>query len=636
MTLIQSIYSREKIISVLKLLLRCFLLIFTISLIAIESLVSFESIPLRVLLLSSGNTESPWTMTVEKGFREELKKNSDSLSLYVEYFDAPRFGYEETAELTRANLISKFKKNQIDYFVSLGIPASRFSKSNPEILLNAKKIYVQSGITKKVRNDTEVYIDAATDYIHFIEEVVRLSQPRKLYIIGDAKTSRSAIRLTNLSNFLIERNIDFVLLKDLPLEGLKKVVSSLTPLDSIIFLPIDRNLRNKKLVPSEVVERISLVATAPIFAMDEFMVGSGPVGGFLVSNEKLGRIAASAVLNIQRGGFFESSQRDIFGYYYDWRQIERWGYEKRIHPEGEIRFRKHSLLIQYKTEIITSSVILLLLTFTTIALFITNRKLKGVTLNLKQERTKLEKRTEDYKKSKEEAEQANKAKSQFLANMSHELRTPIHHIGSYAYIGIKQFNSKKERVLECFEKVISANNRMLVLIDNLFDLSRLEAGKMEYTFEENDVFQMVNENITKFSQQLEENELSIVMDQPTVSSKIVCDRTKINQVIQNIISNSIKFTQKNKNIFVLLDRKNSSLSVSIKDEGPGIPEAELEFIFDGFSQSSRTKTGAGGTGLGLAICKEIIEAHNGKIQAGNNPEGGATLSFVLPYEQEAT
>ena len=86
---------------------------------------------------------------------------------------------------------------------------------------------------------------------------------------------------------------------------------------------------------------------------------------------------------------------------------------------------------------------------------------------------KVEERTKDYKKAKEEAEQANMLKSEFLANMSHELRTPIHHIASYAYIGIKQFNSKKERVLECFERVISANDRMLVLIDNLFDLSKL-------------------------------------------------------------------------------------------------------------------------------------------------------------------
>jgi len=241
---------------------------------------------------------------------------------------------------------------------------------------------------------------------------------------------------------------------------------------------------------------------------------------------------------------------------------------------------------------------------------------------------------EIMKKAKEDAEQANRSKSEFLANMSHELRTPMHHILSYSQLGIKRINTPEGKTLKCFENIISASNRLMVLIENLFDLSRLEAGKMVYSYEENDVFRMINDSISKFSQQLEEKELSIVMDQPDVSYKIVCDHTRIKQVIQNLLSNSIKFTPKNKEIAVLLSKKKSSLSVSIKDEGPGVPDDELEFIFDGFSQSSKTKTGAGGTGLGLAICKEIIEAHQGRIWAENNPEGGTTFSFMLPYEQE--
>ena len=230
--------------------------------------------------------------------------------------------------------------------------------------------------------------------------------------------------------------------------------------------------------------------------------------------------------------------------------------------------------------------------------------------------------------------QANLLKSEFLTNMSHELRTPMHHIGNFSLIGIKKINTDNEKVKKCFENVISANNRMMVLVDDLFDLSRLETGNIEYSFEENDVFRMIKDSISKFSQQLEEKELSILIDQPDVSSKIVCDIFRINQVIQNLLSNSIKFSPKNKNIAVLFGKQKSSLSVSIKDEGPGVPDDELEFIFDGFSQSSKTKTGAGGTGLGLAICKKIIEAHGGMIWAENNLAGGSTFSFLLPYKQD--
>ncbi len=109
------------------------------------------------------------------------------------------------------------------------------------------------------------------------------------------------------------------------------------------------------------------------------------------------------------------------------------------------------------------------------------------------------------------------------------------------------------------------------------------------------------------------------------------------------MSNTIKFSSENQNIKInLLDsilkkdgREVPAVTVSVVDEGVGIPEIELDTIFDKFSQSSRTSTGAGGTGLGLTICKEIIKAHNGRIWVENNQEGGATFSFILPYRQRA-
>jgi two-component system sensor histidine kinase ChiS len=121
---------------------------------------------------------------------------------------------------------------------------------------------------------------------------------------------------------------------------------------------------------------------------------------------------------------------------------------------------------------------------------------------------------------------------------------------------------------------------------------------------------------------------------------INCDHFKIAQVIRNLLSNSIKFSPVGKMILITLsdttlekkDRVLPALQVSVFDNGIGIPEGELDSIFDKFSQSSKTKTGAGGTGLGLAICKEIIVAHQGRIWGEHNQPQGSVFRFVLPQE----
>jgi signal transduction histidine kinase len=108
------------------------------------------------------------------------------------------------------------------------------------------------------------------------------------------------------------------------------------------------------------------------------------------------------------------------------------------------------------------------------------------------------------------------------------------------------------------------------------------------------------------------------------------DEGKLKQVLRNLLSNAVKFAPKGSTIALAMHQAAQWVVVSVRDQGPGIPEDELETVFDTFVQSSRTKTGAGGTGLGLSICHEIITSHQGRIWAANNPDGGAVFSFELP------
>jgi signal transduction histidine kinase len=155
------------------------------------------------------------------------------------------------------------------------------------------------------------------------------------------------------------------------------------------------------------------------------------------------------------------------------------------------------------------------------------------------------------------------------------------------------------------------------------------------------VWQVAKEAIEELQSISKEKSLDVVMPDPMIQTMVFGDDYKLGQVFRNLLSNSIKFSPENGRIEILFtennlktgNESNPVLKVLIRDQGIGVPDSELDSIFDKFNQSSRTKTGAGGTGLGLSICREIVTAHQGKIWAENNSQGGATFCFVLPYEQ---
>ena len=250
--------------------------------------------------------------------------------------------------------------------------------------------------------------------------------------------------------------------------------------------------------------------------------------------------------------------------------------------------------------------------------------------------------------AKQTAEAANQAKSEFLANISHELRTPMHGILSFAKFGLTKLNPSPEKLREYFTYINQSAERLLELLNDLLDLSKLEAGKMSFAAAPGDLAQVAETVVSEMTALAAKNGVSLRLEQLAADTRLEIDASKIARLIQNLLANAIRFSPSDSELTISIaeaelpvgrrrdDRTSiSGLSLTVADHGPGIPEDELESIFEKFVQSSKTKTGAGGTGLGLTICREIADLHNGIITARNRAGGGAEFIVLLPRRQPA-
>lgn len=251
------------------------------------------------------------------------------------------------------------------------------------------------------------------------------------------------------------------------------------------------------------------------------------------------------------------------------------------------------------------------------------------------EKTVLE-RTHELQQSRDIAENANKAKSDFLANMSHEVRTPMNSIIHFSRLALGEHIPPLAR--DYIEKVNSSSSNLLRIINDILDISKIESGKLDIEVTKFNLDTLLAEATDSLRFSAEEKGLRFSLLRPSYNYGYVCgDPLRLLQVLTNLISNSIKFTNKGEVIIEVtgdIPQVKGNIEFRISDTGIGITKEQLKKLFQPFQQADSTTTRQyGGTGLGLVISKQLIQLMGGEITVESFYGKGTTFSFFLPFER---
>jgi len=229
------------------------------------------------------------------------------------------------------------------------------------------------------------------------------------------------------------------------------------------------------------------------------------------------------------------------------------------------------------------------------------------------------------------AEAANQARAEFVANVTHELRTPLQSILGFAELGEGRAEGQDKLKL-MFRRVHQAGGRMLKLVDELLDISRIGSTVGSIKLRLLPVAEPLREVVDELRPLAQQRQLTLKLQVDDTLQQALgrIDPPRLQQVLRNVLANALRFAPAGSAVEVSLMSQDGLVLTQVRDHGPGVPKDEVESIFEPFVQSSRTKDGSGGTGLGLAICRQIMQAHGGFIVADNHRQGGAVFRFGLP------
>lgn len=581
----------------------------------------------KVLVLQSGNSEFYWTAEQMKGLRTSFARPERSLFLLVtEYLDLIHHPSQSYMNALQKLILEKYssRKSEIAGIIvcddaALGFFIDHLSDTFKEIPL------VFAGINGRVPLELETSgrkfagLLERPSYKDTLDVAFQLHpHTKRVVVIGDSRRD-AQIQVDKIKELSWQYPAQFIYRGKESFEELASFLNSLGPGDLIVRVGYYRDSRNRVMTFRESMAFLNKNTEVPIYSFWEGTLGKGIVGGKLLSGFRHGKDAGDLFFELIQSKPLQkpkiSTGETLF--LFDYIQLKKFQIPlHKLPPGSQVINRPYSFYETHKTLTWVVAACFTVLILLILILSLTNRKLRAARL--------------DLISAKEKAEEANLTKSRFLANMSHEIRTPLGAVTGFSELLLSPDLTEEEK-LDFSERIRRNGNILSNLVDDILDLSRVEAGRLQTEKIRVSLQELVHDTMASVQHLSDEKGLELHWSSSgRIPTYVTTDPVRFRQILGNIIGNAIKFTDKGR-INIEFSLQSGKLRVDVKDTGRGLTDAQAAGLFEPFKQGDASTTRLyGGTGLGLSLSRGLARLLGGDVELVDyKPNGGCHFAVTV-------
>ena len=588
----------------------------------------------NVLILNSYNANNQWESLVYNGLKKKLSTTSN-INLTLEFLDSKTLFTNEYKSSFMELLNMKYKDYPIDAILTIDDEALSFLRENlfieSSIFYKKPTIFIGSNNLITLSTEEKQYMSGVIDRednLRFLNLLITLEKDLTDVIVLLDNSTFSNVVKENIINMqpLASKSLNITFIVEEYLDNIIPELSKSDPKSSALVIvgEYKDKVTNAYLDLNDTIQIIKNNTNTPIYTKVQPYITAGAIGGIVDPSDNYGAIAGDLLLKILSGTsiseiplLYNSLDLTIFNY----DSLNYYHINPLLLPKESIVLNKgvfDFLLPPYLKILLWIFIISFFIFLIYIVIFSINQK-NSIAI-----------KDAVYKKALE----TEKLKSIFITTISHEFRTPINIILSTAHLLSIKANEPsldKDYFLNKLNYITQNGNRLLKLVNNIIDVTRLESGFITANFSYKNIVQVIEDTVMSTVDLAKTFNIEIIFDTEKEEINTYIDTNKIERCILNLLSNSIKFTPDGGRIYVSINVNNNEVIIKVHDTGTGIPEDKLKNIFNRFYQAdSSLHLNTEGSGLGLYIVKGLIELHKGTISVESQYGEGTTFTIALP------